>query len=128
MLSPALRVALVLTALMNCAGAVAFLPFVGAARAYVGLPDAPPFYLWILSIWVLAFGAAYLYQGVTGRPERGVMALGAVGKISFACALIATSWGGPRAGTALAAAFPDIVLAVWFLAWLGRTDHPAGGG
>jgi hypothetical protein len=124
MLSPALRTALVLTALMNWAGGIAFLPFYGAGRLLVGLPDAPPFYLWILSIWVFAFGAAYLHQGLTGRADRGVLALGAVGKMSFACALVATSWGGPHAGAAVAAALPDVVLAAWFFAWLGRTARP----
>jgi hypothetical protein len=126
MLSPALRVALVLSAFMNCAGAVAFLPFVQAGRALLGLRDAPPFYLWILSTWVFAFGISYLHQGLTGKPDRGVIALGAVGKMSFACALVAASWDGPRAGTAVAAALPDVVLALCFLAWLGQRGRPNG--
>jgi hypothetical protein len=127
MLSRPLRVALVATAVMNCVGAVAFLPFVHAGRTFVGIPGAPPFYLWILSIWVFAFGVAYLHQGVTGRVSREVMALGAAGKLSFACALIATTWAGPRAGRALAAAIPDVVLAVWFVAWLVERHRSAAG-
>jgi hypothetical protein len=110
---------------MNFAGAVAFLPFVHAARARLGLPDAPPFYHWVLSTWVLAFGAAYLYQGLTARGNRAVLALGAVGKLSFAVALVAATRNGPGADMAMVSALPDLILALWFVAWLGRT-RPGG--
>jgi len=126
-LSRALRVALAASAVMNLAGAVTFLPFVSRGRDLIGVPDAPGFYLWILSTWVLAFGVAYLHQALTGRGNSAVLGLGAVGKVSFGLALVAAAWDGPRATAALVSAAPDIMLAAWFALWLWqrRQDvHP----
>lgn len=73
---------------MNVAGAVCFSPPFPAARRLIGLPEPAPFYLWVLSAWILAFGVAYFAQGWTRRANRGVLALGAWGKGVFAGLLI----------------------------------------
>ena len=73
---------------MNLAGAVCFAPPVTAVRRLFGLPESAPFYLWVLSAWILAFGVAYVVQGWTGRADRGVLALGAWGKGVFAGLLV----------------------------------------
>ena len=120
-LGPGLRLALVVSGPMNVMGALAFAPPFRAGRAALGLPEAPPFYLWLIAIWVLAFGAAYVHQGVTGRGNRGVLALGATGKASFGALLLAHAHGGALVPLAIASALPDLVLALWFLVWLWRT-------
>ena len=79
---------------MNLGGAVLFAPPMAALRQSLGLPDADAFYLWILSSWVLAFGIAYFYLGYTGRPNRGVLALGAWGKAVFAGLVLALAAQG----------------------------------
>lgn len=103
---------------MNLGGAVLFAPPMGALRDAFGLPPSDPFYLWILSAWVLAFGVAYFYMGYTGRASRGVIALGAWGKSVFALLVMALAarWGVST--LAVAGAVPDLVMATTFAWWL----------
>jgi hypothetical protein len=103
---------------MNLGGAVLFAPPMGALRDAFGLPPSDPFYLWILSAWVFAFGVAYVYMGYTGRASRGVIALGAWGKAVFALLVMALAarWG--LSPMAVAGAVPDLVMAVTFAWWL----------
>lgn len=101
---------------MNLGGAVLFAPPMGALRAAFGLPPSDPFYLWILSAWVLAFGVAYFYMGYTGRASRGVIALGAWGKAVFALlvmGLVASGRVSPLTGVG---AVLDLMMAIAF-AW-----------
>lgn len=107
---------------MNLVGAVLFAPPMGALRDAFGLPPSDPFYLWILSAWVLAFGVAYFYMGCTGRASRGVIALGAWGKAVFALLVLALAarWG--LSPMAVAGAVPDLVMAVTFAWWLYTSD------
>ncbi len=106
---------------MNLGGAVLFAPPMGALRDAFGLPPSDPFYLWILSAWVLAFGVAYFYMGYTGRASRGVIALGAWGKAVFALLVMALAarWG--LSAVAAAGAVPDLVMAVTFAWWLSTS-------
>lgn len=118
-----MRVLLVACGPMNAAGAVSFAPWFPSARRLVGLPEPPAMYLWIISAWVLAFGCAYVWQGMTGRASRGVLVLGAWGKLVFGGVLL-TEWSrGAVPAFAAAAAVPDLVLAVVFGAWLWRTGR-----
>ena len=105
---------------MNAAGAVCFTPPCPHARRGFGLPEPDPFYLWVLSAWIAAFGVAFARQGWAGRADRAVLALAAWGKGVFAVLLVAAVPGGPSplAGVAAAA---DLALAVVFGVWLWRS-------
>jgi hypothetical protein len=106
---------------MNVAGAVCFAPPVTAVRRQFGLPEPDPFYLWVLSAWILAFGVAYFVQGWTGRADRGVLALGAWGKGVFAGLLVGLAVTGEVSPLAGVAALPDLALAAVFAGWLWQT-------
>jgi hypothetical protein len=106
---------------MNAVGAVCFAPPFSDARAALGLPDPHPFYLWLLSAWILAFGAAYFHQGWTGRANHTVLALGVVGKASFGGLLIGYGLAGRLPPFAIAGGLPDFGLAILFAAYLWRT-------
>ena len=113
---------------MNLGGAVLFAPPMAALRGSLGLPDADAFYLWILSSWVLAFGIAYFYLGYTGRPNRGVLALGAWGKAVFAVLLLALAVQGEASAVAGLGALPDLGMAIVLAWWLWRTTGPINPG
>lgn len=106
---------------MNVFGAVCFAPPIPSVRRQFGLSEPAPFYLWLLSAWILAFGVAYFVQGWTGRANRGVLALGAWGKAVFAGLLIGLACVGELEMSAGIAALPDLALAVVFAVWLWRT-------
>ena len=111
---------------MNVAGAVCFCPPFTVARQQFGLPEPDPFYLWLLSAWILAFGVAFFVQGWTGRANRSVLALAAWGKGVFAVLLLAGVARGKLQPFAFAAALPDLALAVVFAAWLWQSRRDAG--
>jgi len=122
-----MRALLLTSGPMNAGGALLFSPPLVELRRSLGLPGADPFYLWILSAWVLAFGVAYVYMGWTGRADRGVLALGAWGKGVFAVSLFAMAARGEVAPLAGAGAVPDLVMAIAFALWLWRTRDECGG-
>ena len=126
MVGPVLRWMLLASGPMNLGGAVLFAPPMSALRDAFGLPPSDPFYLWILSAWVLAFGVAYFYMGVTGRASRGVIALGAWGKAVFALLAMGLAVSGRVSPLAGVGAVPDLVMAVTFACWLytSRGPHP----
>jgi hypothetical protein len=103
---------------MNLAGAISFSPLLSSGRRSVGLPEPDPFYLRVLSAWVLAFGVAYFYQGWTGQVNLTVLALGAWGKFVFAALLIQHGFTNDMRTFAITAALPDLILALLFAAWL----------
>jgi hypothetical protein len=103
---------------MNVVGAICFAPFFPFARQMVGLPEPGSFYLWVLSSWILAFGAAYWWQGWTGQINRGVLAIGGFGKLTFGVALIAYGSKGAHPVAAFLGALPDMMLGVVFAIWL----------
>jgi hypothetical protein len=106
---------------MNVVGAICFVPPFPDARVALGLPEPHPFYLWLLSVWVLAFGVAYFHQGWSGRANRAVLALGVVGKASFGGLLIGDGVSGELPPFAVAGGLPDFGLAVLFAWYLWRT-------
>jgi hypothetical protein len=120
-LGPWMRLVLVICGPMNVAGAITFAPPVTAGREALGVPEAPPFYLWLIASWILAFGIAYFHQGWTGQASRGVLAVGSAGKAAFAALLIGGSVAGDLPATAIGGALPDLVLAMVFGGWLWRT-------
>jgi hypothetical protein len=120
-LGPGMRWLLMFCGPMNVAGAVCFSPPVTAVRRQFGLAEPDPFYLWVLSAWILAFGVAYFHQGWTGRGNRGVLALAAWGKGVFAGVLVGQSVAGAVSPFAGVAVLPDLGLALVFAVWLWRT-------
>ena len=116
-----MRRALLATAAMNLFGAVSFLPAVRTGRELVGMPPTHPFYLWLLSIWVGAFGLVYLWLGLTGRPDRAFLTIGAIGKLSFWALLFAYWLAGDVPPAAPVAALGDLFFGLLFVTWLWRT-------
>ncbi len=111
---------------MNLAGAICFAPPFTAGRQLLGLPEPPSIYLWILSSWVLAFGVAYFLQGWSGRPSRGVLALGAWGKTVFGALFVWQAATGELPWLAGASAAPDLAIAAVFAGWLWRSRPSRG--
>lgn len=127
-LGPGLRWLLLLCGPINVVGAACFAPPFPAARQLFGLPEPAPFYLWLLSAWILAFGVAFFVQGWTGRANRGVLALAAWGKGVFAGLLLGMAATGEVGPVAVAAALIDLALAVTFAVWLWRSRRPSPAG
>ena len=114
-----LQRAMLATAAMNLMGALTFTPWGRPIRALGELPDgAPPVYLWIIAIFVLLFGVAYLVMGLTGRGDPLLIAIAAAGKLSF-FALLAVFWlAGGLTIKAPLSAVGDLVFGALFLIWL----------
>ena len=110
---------------MNAAGAVVFAPPFPDARRAMGLAEPHPFYLWLLSAWILAFGVAFFVQGLTRRGNRAVLLLAAWGKGTFAALLLGLVATGELLPFAVTAAVPDLILAVVFAVWVWRS-RPKG--
>ena len=121
MLSTVMRALLLMSGPLNVVGALLFAPPFAASRRSYGLPESDPFYLWILSAWVLAFGIAYAHMGWIGRANRGVLALGAWGKGVFGTLMLALASEGRATAAAAAGALPDLFMALAFAWWLWRT-------
>jgi hypothetical protein len=117
-----MRGALIATATMNFLATVAFVPPGSALRAIAGFPEGGhPFYMATVGMFVLLFGGAYLYAGVTGRPDRLFIGVAAIGKISFV-ALVSCFWAaGTLPPRAPVTAMGDLFFGVLFLRWLART-------
>ncbi len=95
-MTPLLRGALLASGPLNLMGAALFAPPSVALRAMFGVPEAPAFYQWTLSLWVLAFGVAYAHAGWRGRADGSLLALGAVGKGVFVVLMAWMAWRGVR--------------------------------
>ena len=117
-LGPRMRVLLLACAAMNASGAVAFAPPFPHARELLGLPAAPPLYLWIISSWIGLFGLCYLWLGLTGGADRTFLAVAAGGKAVFGGLLVALAAAGDLPTLALAGGLPDVALACVFVGWL----------
>lgn len=114
-MSATLRLALAFSAPLNLCGAILFSPPGAPLRAWAGYPDAPAFYQWTLASWVLAFGVAYGHAAWVNRADRSLLALGAFGKGVFFALTAAMAVRGELPWLTVAAASPDVVLAVLFL-------------
>ena len=121
-----LRIAMLATAVMNAGAAVLFLPAAAPLRALAGLPpDAPAVYLATVALFVLLFGAGYLYVGLTGRADPLFVGLSAVGKISFVTLLVGFALAGAVSWMAPLTAGGDLVFGVLFLRWLCYGPRPS---
>lgn len=106
---------------MNLGGVAVFAPPFPHLREVVGLPDAHPLYLWVLTAWLPLFGVAYFRTGWTGKADRTFLAVGAVGKATFAVILLVLWGSGGLPMTAGLVGLPDLVFAGVFAGWLWRT-------
>jgi hypothetical protein len=116
------------TGVMNVLAAGAFLPGAGALRALLGFPAAGhPFYVATAGLFVLLFGAGYLWSAASGRADRIFLGVAGVGKIAFFSLTVAFWAAGelPVHGPALASA--DLVFGTLFLVYLARSraEHDA---
>jgi hypothetical protein len=112
------RLVLFATAAMNIVGSFSFIPANRAGREMFGLPEPHPVYLWILACWIFAFGVCYLWMAMKRRREWLFIAIGAIGKLSFA-ALLAIYWLSSEFSlrTALAGV-GDLIFGCLFVWWL----------
>ncbi len=125
-MTPLLRWSLLASGPLNLLGAAIFCPPATALRAAFGLPEGPAFYQWTLSLWVLAFGFAYVAAGWSERADRSLLALGAFGKTVFVVLLTAMAARGEvPVATALASA-SDLALAAVFAWSLWSRNSPSG--
>lgn len=116
-----LRRALYATAVMNVSGSLAFVPAGQPIRALAGFPEpGHPFYLWLLAIWIAAFGVAYGWSAHTNCVEPVFLAVATVGKLSFAGLLIGYAATGGLPAPAALGASGDLVFGLLFLYWLSR--------
>jgi len=116
------RRALLATGFMNLFGAVLIAPPAVALRALAGLPEAGhPLYAWILSLWILFFGVAYLRLSASTAGERYFVAIGAAGKASFSLLLAAYALAGDLPVRAALAGSADLAFAAIFAYWLVAT-------
>ena len=117
-MTPLLRWALLASGPLNVLGAMLFAPPSTALRVTFGLPEAPPFYQWTLSLWVLAFGVAYTHAGSRRRVDGSLLALGAFGKTVFVVLMAWMAGRGEVPMTTALLSLSDLVLAaIFFHAW-----------
>lgn len=119
-----LRVALWLTVALNALGTVIFGQLaLGGTSAF--LPVAMPRFAAGQIAWVIAlFGFVYGWQALTPRLNRGLIAMGGVGKVGFFLLTCAYWLLGDVPGQMAANATPDLLFGVLFLTWARR--GPAG--
>ena len=121
-----LRNAMLATAVMNAGAAVLFLPAAASLREIAGLPgEAPAVYLGTVALFVLLFGAGYLYVGLTGHADPLFVGLSAVGKLSFVTLLVGFAVTGAVSWRAPLTAGGDLVFGVLFLRWLCYGPRPS---
>ncbi len=122
-----MRLAFLATAAMNMVGALTFAPPVTIIRETFNLPNqAHPFYLWIISIWIFAFGLCYLWLGITGRREKLFVVIAAIGKLSFVALLFGYALSGEIPLLTALSGLGDLFFGIVFLAWLWQTRDDDG--
>ena len=102
----------------NMIGVLVFFPGTTLGRRLIGFPEAHPFYLSLVSIWIGSFGVLYLWYARTGRSDRGFLLIALIGKFGF--------WGltfvfwliGDFPVIAPIVALGDLIGAIAFTRWL----------
>ena len=120
-LDPTTRTVLRASGPVNVLGALILAPPLPFVRSLFGLPQGHEIYLWMLSLWVLAFGWAYWTIGTSGRAEPTFLAVATFGKATFGLLLVAYALTGALPGTAALLGLPDLFLAAFFARWLLAT-------
>lgn len=120
-LDPTMRALMLAGGPINAFGALCFAPPLPWMRELFGLPAGHAVYLWMLSLWIAAFGVGYYDTGRTGRADRSFVAVGAAGKATFSLVLIAMAAAGELPAIAVVVGLPDLALAAYFTRWLLAT-------
>jgi uncharacterized YccA/Bax inhibitor family protein len=116
-----MRWTLLATAVYNAFGALIFIPLISFGRKLIGLPDAHPFYLWLVTIWIGSFGVLYVWVAVTARPERAFLMIAAIGKFGLFCLMLIFWLKGDFPLAAPLVAAGDLISALIFSWWLWKT-------
>ena len=116
-----MRWTLVLTAIYNVFGVLLFFPLLSIGRRLIGLPDAHPFYLWLVTIWIGSFAVIYVWVAVTGRPDRAFLIIAVVGKFAFWSLNLIFWLTGDFPVIAPVVALGDLITAILFAWWLWKT-------
>jgi len=115
---------LILTAIYNGLGVLIFIPLLSMGRRLIGLPDAHPFYLWLVTIWIGSFAILYVWLAMTRRPDRAFIAIAGIGKFAF-FGLNFTFWlAGDFPALAPIVSSGDLITAVLFFWWLWKRRSP----
>ncbi len=113
-----LRKVLWTTFFYNIAGALAFF-FPASVGQLAGLPvPVPPIYNVLLGLFVVLFGAAYLWLALQPTIDRPLVAFAAVGKASVFIAAIALWSTGNGPVWFIPGATGDLIFALLFSWWL----------
>jgi hypothetical protein len=118
------RITLFATAAMNILGAAGFVPANRPIREAFGLPDAPPFYLWVFAVWIFGFGICYLWMALKQSRERLFIVIGAIGKLSFFSLMLIFAIAGEFPLRAPLAVVGDLIFGILFLIWLLKDAPP----
>lgn len=105
----------------NMVGALVFFPTITIGRRLVGFPEAPLFYLSLVTIWIGSFGVLYLWLARTGRDERGFLIIAAIGKFAFWTLTVVFWLIGEFPVITPIVALGDLIGAITFTWWLLRT-------
>jgi hypothetical protein len=113
-----LRKVLWTTFFYNVAGSLAFF-FPASLGQVAALPTpVPPIYSVLLGLFVLLFGAAYLWLALQPTIDRPLVAFAAVGKASVFVAAVALWVTGNGPGGFIPGATGDLIFAILFTWWL----------
>jgi hypothetical protein len=116
-----MRWTLISTAVYNMFGVLIFIPLISFGRKLIGLPDAHPFYLWLVTIWIGSFGALYIWVAWTARPERAFLMIAAIGKFAFWSLNFIFWLRGDFPAVAPLVASGDLITSLIFAWWLWKT-------
>jgi hypothetical protein len=112
------------TVFYNLAGALAF-AFPASIGQLAGLPlPVAPIYSVLLAIFVLLFGAAYLWLALQPTIDRPLIGFAALGKASVFVAAIVLWLLGEGPGLFVPGATGDLIFAALFSWWLRTGSAP----
>ena len=112
---------LVLTAIYNGFGVLLFIPVLSLGRKLIGFPDAHPFYLWLVTIWIGSFAVLYVWLAATGRSDRAFIIVAATGKCAFFTLNLIFWLAGEFRALAPVVTCGDLITALLFVRWLWQT-------
>jgi hypothetical protein len=116
-----MRWTLIATAIYNVFGVLLFIPLLSIGRRLIGIPDAHPFYLWLVTIWIGSFAVLYVWAAAKQRSEKAFLIIAIVGKFAFwSLTLIFWLIGDFRVIAPIVAS-GDLITAIFFVRWLWKT-------
>jgi hypothetical protein len=116
-----MRWTLVLTAIYNVFGVLIFCPLLSIGRRLIGLPDAHPFYLWLVTIWIGSFAVLYVWVALKRSSDRAFLIIAVIGKFAFWSLNFIFWLAGDFPVIAPVVALGDLITAILFAWWLWET-------